>query len=345
MKAAIVHQKNEIRIDDVPRPRAGRGEIVVKVRASGICATDVKILSGVGIPAELPAILGHEVAGTIVELGGETDCEGLHIGQRVAVYPIAACGRCLYCLQGRNSLCLQEHGLGHGDDGGFAEYVKIPREIVRLGGVVDIGDMPFDLAAMIEPTSCCIAAAEQCGTKTGDTVVVVGAGPLGLLHTIVSTDLGAEVVCVDVNEGRLNKALKLGAKRVVNPNLEDTAAVVGELTGIGADVVIAAVGIPQVMERYLPLVRNGGVFNIFGGTPRGETMTVDPRWIHYGEIVLTGTFASSVSQFHRAHGFVEEHAREIEAVISTRCGLDDILAAVRRVQSGEGIKSVILFPE
>lgn len=345
MKAAVVHQKNEIRIDDVPRPRAGRGEIVVKVRASGICATDVKILSGVGIPAELPAILGHEVAGSVVDLGGETDYEGLHIGQRVAVYPIAACGRCLYCLQGRNSLCLQEHGLGHGDDGGFAEYVKIPREIVRLGGVVDIGDMPFDLATMIEPTSCCIAAAEQCGTKTGDTVVVVGAGPLGLLHTIVSTDLGAEVVCVDVNEGRLNKALKLGAKRVVNPNLEDTAAVVGELTGIGADVVIAAVGIPQVMERYLPLVRSGGVFNIFGGTPRGETMTVDPRWIHYGEIVLTGTFASSVSQFHRAHGFVEEHAREIEAVISTRCGLDDILAAVRRVQSGEGIKSVILFPE
>ncbi len=345
MKAAVVHQKNEIRIDDVPRPRAGRGEIVVKVRASGICATDVKILSGAGIPAELPAILGHEVAGTVVDLGGETDCAGLHIGQRVAVYPIAACGRCLYCLQGRNSLCLQEHGLGHGDDGGFAEYVKIPREIVRLGGVVDIGDMPFDLAAMIEPTSCCIAAAEQCGTNTGDTVVVVGAGPLGLLHTIVSTDLGAEVVCVDVNEGRLNKALKLGAKRVVNPNLEDTAAVVGELTGIGADVVIAAVGIPQVMERYLPLVRNGGVFNIFGGTPRGETMTVDPRWVHYGEIVLTGTFASSVSQFHRAHGFVEEHAREIEAVISTRCGLDDILAAVRRVLSGEGTKSVILFPE
>ena len=344
MKAAVVYRKNEILIAEVPRPAAGSGEVVVKVRASGICATDVKILSGAGIPAELPAILGHEVAGTIHELGPGAEEAGLRIGQRVTVYPIAACGECLYCLQGRNSLCLREHGLGHGDDGGFAEYVRIPAEVVRLGGVIDIGDMPFDLAAMTEPTSCCIAAAEQCGTKSGDTVVVVGAGPLGLLHTVVSKALGADVICVDVNEDRLAKAQDLGATRVVNREQEDAETVVRELTNVGADVVIAAVGLPHVIESYLPLVRNGGVFNIFGGTPRGEMMTVDPRWIHYGEIILTGTFASSVKQFHKAFGFVRERAEDIEAVISTRCGLDDILAAVQRVQSGQGTKSVLLFP-
>lgn len=345
MKAAVVYRKNEIRIAEVPRPRARSGEVVVKVRASGICATDVKILSGAGIPAQLPAILGHEVAGTVAELGAGAAEAGLRVGQRVAVYPIAACGQCFYCRQGRNSLCLQEHGLGHGDDGGFAEYVRIPAEVVGLGGVIDVGDMPFDLAAMIEPVSCCIAAADQCGTKAGDTVVVVGAGPLGLLHTVVSKALGAGVVCIDVNDDRLDKALSLGAKRVVNPEKEDAAEVVRDLTVVGADVVIAAVGIPQVMEGYLRLVRNGGVFNLFGGTPRGEMMTVDPRWIHYGEVILTGTFASSVNQFHRAFSFVGEHAQEVEAVISTRCGLDDILAAVRRVQTGEGTKSVLLFPE
>lgn len=345
MKAAVVYRKNEIRIAEVPRPRACGGEVIVKVRASGICATDVKILSGAGIPAELPAILGHEVAGTVAELGAGAREAGLHLGQRVAVYPIAACGQCYYCRQGRNSLCLHEHGLGHGDDGGFAEYVRIPAEVVALGGVIDVGDMPFDLAAMIEPVSCCIAAADQCGTKAGDTVVVVGAGPLGLLHTVVSKALGAYVLCIDLNEDRLARALSLGAERAVNPAKEDAAAVVRDLTVVGADVVIAAVGIPQVMESYLPLVRNGGVFNLFGGTPRGEMMTVDPRWIHYGEIILTGTFASSVNQFHRAFRFVGEHAQEIEAVISTRCGLDDILAAVRRVQTGEGTKSVLLFPE
>ena len=345
MKAAVVYRKNDIRIADVPRPRARSGEVVVKVRASGICATDVKILGGAGIPAELPAILGHEVAGTIAELGAGPGNTTLHVGQRVAVYPIAACGKCLYCRQGRNSLCLHEHGLGHGDDGGFAEYVRVPAEVVGLGGVIDIGDMPFDLAAMIEPVSCCIAAADQCGTKAGYTVVVVGAGPLGLLHTVVSKALGAHVVCIDLNEDRLARALSLGATNVINPEKEDAAAIVRVLTEVGADVVIAAVGVPQVMESYLPLVRNGGVFNVFGGTPRGEMMTVDPRWIHYGEIVLTGTFASSVRQFHRAFRFVRKHAEEVESVISTRCGLDDILAAVRRVQNGEGTKSVLLFPE
>ncbi len=343
MKAAVVYEKNDIRIAEVPRPQAGPGEIVVRVMASGICATDVKILGGAGIPAELPAILGHEVAGTIVELGAGTRESGLHAGQRVAVYPIAACGECFYCRQGRNSLCLHEHGLGHGDDGGFAEFVRVPAEIVRLGGVIDIGEMQFDLAAMIEPTSCCIAAAEQCKTKAGDTVVVVGAGPLGLLHTIVSKARGADVICVDVNEARLVTAQRVGALRVVNPNSEDTLAAVRELSELGADVVIAAVGVPKVMENYLPLVRNGGVFNIFGGTPRGEKMTVDPRWIHYGEIVLTGTFASSVQQFHRAFHFVTDHADDIEAVISTRCGLDDILGAVQRVQAGEGTKSILMF--
>jgi threonine dehydrogenase-like Zn-dependent dehydrogenase len=345
MKAAVVYGKNEIRIAEVPRPRAGKGEVVVKVRASGVCATDVKILGGAGTPAELPAILGHEVAGTVAELGAGAGETGLHVGQRVAVYPIAACGECLYCRRGRNSLCLHEHGLGHGDDGGFAEFVRIPAEIVALGGVIDVGDMPFDLAAMIEPVSCCLAAAEQCGTKAGDTVVVVGAGPLGLLHTAVSKALGARVVCIDMNEARLTRALRLGALKVVNPEKEDAAAVVRDLTEVGADVVIAAVGIPQVMESYLPLVRNGGVFNVFGGTPRGEMMTVDPRWIHYGEITLTGTFASSVKQFHKAFDFVGSRAEEIETVISTRCGLDDILAAVRRVQTGKGTKTVLQFPE
>lgn len=344
MKAAVVIRKNEIQIASVPMPRAAKGEVVVKVRASGICATDVKILSGAGIPADLPAVLGHEVAGTISEVGPGAEKYGLYLGQRVAVYPIAACGDCFYCNRGRNSLCLQEHGLGHGDDGGFAEFVRIPREIVRLGGVLDIGDLPFDLAAMIEPTSCCISAADQCNTKAGDTVVVVGAGPLGLLHTIVSKSIGAEVICIDVNERRLVKAKEVGAAHIVNPQREDALDAVRRITKVGADIVIAAVGAPQVMEGYFPLVRNGGAFNIFGGTPRGETIALDPRWIHYGEIVLTGTFASSVAQFRRAYQFVRDHIEMIEAVISTRCGLDDILEAVERVQTGEGLKSILQFP-
>jgi len=258
----------------------------------------------------------------------------LQIGQRVAVYPIAACGTCFYCEQGRNNLCIDEHGLGHGDDGGFAEYVRIPDRIVDLGGIVDIGDMAFDLAAMVEPVSCCIAAADQCGTKKGDTVIIVGCGPLGLLHTIVSKSLGAEVIVIDMNDARLEMAVSVGADVVLNPEACNVFDEVNVRSPLGADVVIAAVGIPKVIETYFPLV---------GGTPRGETMTLDPRWLHYGEIVLTGTFASSVHQFKRALPFVQEYADRVEKVISTRCGLDDILSAVERVKNGRGTKSIIMF--
>jgi threonine dehydrogenase-like Zn-dependent dehydrogenase len=341
LKAAVVYGENDIRIIDVPRPSPGLGEVLIKVCGSGVCATDVKILGGGSVPRKLPTILGHEVAGTIAALG--EGVSHLEIGQRVAVYPIAACGECFFCQQGRHSLCLDEHGLGHGDDGGFAEYVLISDRIVNLGGIINIGNMPFDLAAMIEPTSCCISAADQCGTQAGDAVVIIGCGPLGLLHTIVSKARGAHVCVVDVNEERLAIAQVVGADVALNPEEVEVVGEVHKLTGIGADVVIAAVGIPKVIESYFPLVRKAGVFNIFGGTPRGETVTLDPRWLHYGEIVLTGTFASSMDHFRRAHEFVREQAGLIYQVISTRCALDDILDAVERVKRGQGIKSVIMF--
>ncbi len=341
MKAAVVHGKDDIRLEEVPRPSSKDGEVVVRVRGSGVCATDVKILGGSSLPRELPTILGHEVAGLIEEVG--SDVTGLSVGQRVAVYPIAACGACFYCKLEKHNLCLEERGLGQGVNGGFAEYVLIPSRIVRLGGVVDIGDMPFPLAAMIEPTSCCIAAAEQCGTKAGDTVVVIGCGPLGLLHTIVSDARGARVIALDVNADRLALAKELGADVTINTSKVDAHAEVMFLTSVGADIVIAALGIPSLVEGYLPLVRSGGVFNIFGGTPRGETMVLDPRWLHYGEITLTGTFASALGHFSDALDFVADHGDRVSRVISTQCALDEILDAVERVKKGQGTKSIVTF--
>ncbi len=341
MKAAVVYGENDIRISEVPTPVPGAGQVLVKVKASGVCATDVKILGGSGLPKELPTILGHEVAGTIEAIGDGVT--GLMINQRIAVYPIAACGECFFCKQERYNLCLKPYGLGHGADGGFAEYVVIPAQIVRLKGIIDIKDMPFDLAAMIEPTSCCIAAAEQCGTKAGDTVLIIGTGPLGLLHTIVSKARGCRVIAVDMNEQRLATAKEVGADVTFNSEKDDVFKEVRSLTGIGADIVIAAVGIPAVIEMYLPLVRNGGVFNIFGGTPPGKTITLDPRWLHYGEIILTGTFAASLHQFKKAVSLVQDRAEDIDKVISVRCELDDILEAVERVKNGSALKSIIVF--
>ena len=341
MKAAVVYDKNDIRITEIPTPIPKPGQVLIKVKGSGVCATDVKILGGSGLPKELPTILGHEVAGTIDALG--EGVSGLEINQRVAVYPIAACGECFFCSRGRHSLCLKPYGLGHGADGGFAEYVIIPEQIVKLNGILDIDDMPFDIAAMIEPTSCCIAAAEQCETKFGDNVLIIGCGPLGLLHTIVSKAKGARVIAMDMNEERLVKAKEIGADITLNPDKVDVFETVRDLTHIGADIVIAAVGATEVVEKFLPLVRNGGVFNIFGGTPKGKTINLDPRWLHYGEIVLTGTFAASLAHFRSAYEFVRENIDVVSKVISVRCELDDILDAVERVKNGTALKSIIMF--
>jgi threonine dehydrogenase-like Zn-dependent dehydrogenase len=305
MKAAVVYDANDIRITEIPTPTPGPGQVLIKVKGSGVCATDVKILGGSGLPQELPTILGHEVAGTIDALG--EGVSGLEINQRVAVYPIAACG------------------------------------VVKLEGILDIDDMPFDIAAMIEPTSSCIAAAEQCWTTTGDTVLIIGCGPLGLLHTIVSKAEGARVIALDINEERLVKAKEIGADITLNPDKVNIFEEVRNLTHIGADVVIAAVGSVEVVEKFLPLVRDGGVFNIFGGTPKGETINLDPRWLHYGEIILTGTFAASLDHFRSAYAFIRENVEIVSKVISVRCELADILNAVERVKKGTALKSIIMF--
>jgi len=341
VKASVVYGVNDIRVLEVPTPRAGPGEVLLRVRSCGICATDVKILGGSGLPKNLPTILGHEAAG-IVEALGE-GVSGPEIGQRVAVYPIAACGDCFFCRQGRYPLCLEPYGLAHGADGGFAEYLLVPKQIVRLGGIVDIGSLPFDLAAMIEPFSCCLSAAGQCATKAGDNVLIIGCGPLGLMHIIVSKALGARVIALDVNEDRLRWASQLGADATLNPEKSDVFREVRSLTQVGADIVIAAIGATGAIEQYLPLVRNGGVFNIFGGTPKGETIRLDPRWLHYGEIVLTGTFAASLNHFKKSLDFVRTNAAAVSKVISATCDLDGIPAAVEQVRTGAALKTILML--
>ena len=341
MRAAVVHGADDIRIEEISTPVPSTGEVLVRVRGSGVCATDVKILGGNGLPKHLPTILGHEIAGTIEKIA--PGVAGLKEGERVAVYPIAACGKCFFCESGKHSLCVKPYGLAHGADGGFAEFVAVPEQIVRLGGIIGIGDMAFDLAAMIEPVSCCLSAADTCGTSKGQNVVIVGCGPLGQLHIIVSKALGARVIAADPISNRLDQAKQVGADFTVNPTEVDATEQIRKLTGLGADVVIAAVGIAKVVEQSMLYVRNGGVVNIFGGTPSGETIVVDPRLIHYGEVTLTGTFAASLPQFKRAFTFVSEHADAVRSLISERCALDGLLDAVQVIKRGTGRKTILTF--
>lgn len=343
MKAAVVHGKGDIRIEEYPTPSAGPGEVVVRTRVSGICATDIKTLLGQGLPKDLPTILGHEVVGEIAEIGGGVD--GIRVGDRVAVYPIAVCGSCDFCRRGRHNLCEHEFGLAHGIDGGFAEFVRLPKEIVRIGGVVRIPDhLPFEKAVLAEPLSCVYASLTACNVEPGGVVVVLGAGPMGLMHLKMAKWAGARVISVDPLDHRLRTAEAMGADVCLNPNAVDPVEEIGKITGgRGAEAVIASLGIPSVIERNLKLTRKGGTFNIFGGPPAGQAISVDPRWLHYGEIRLTGTFAASPAHFRECLDLIIRGEITVEDLISDRFDLDHFLEAVERARNQTMIRGIVVF--
>ncbi|PLX86092.1 MAG: zinc-binding alcohol dehydrogenase [Desulfuromonas sp.] len=343
MKAAVVHGKGDIRVEEYPTPTAGPGEMIVKVKASGICATDIKTLLGQGLPKDLPTILGHEAVGEVFELGAGVS--GYAPGERVAVYPIAVCGECDYCKKGRHNLCDKEFGLGHGIEGGFAEYVRLPKEIVNAGGVVKIPDsLSFEKAVMAEPLSCGLAALRANRVQAGDTVLIVGAGPMGLIHLKFSKWAGARVIVADLLDRRLEVARQMGADLCINSGQADLKAELDKATGgAGAEVVITSLGIPAVIEESLKLVRKGGTFNIFGGPPAGQPITVDPRWLHYEEIVLTGSFAATPDDFRKTVEMIASGEIEVEDLISDRFTLDSMLDAVERAKNQEMIRGIVLF--
>ncbi len=344
MKAAVVHGKGDIRIEEYATPSAGEGEILLRSRLSGICATDVKTLLGQGLPKDLPTILGHEVVGEIAEIGAGVS--GYGIGDRVAVYPIAVCGECTFCRRGRHSLCEREFGLAHGIEGGFAEFVRLPKEIVNIGGVVKLpDDLPFEKAVLAEPLSCVLASLQACGVQPESTVLILGAGPMGLMHVKMCKCAGARVIAVDLLDSRLETAGKMGADFCLNPESVDHIAEIKKITdGKGADTVVASLGVPRVIEDHLKLTRNGGTFNIFGGPPAGQMISVDPRWLHYCEIRLTGTFASSPDQFRECVKRIANGDVQVDGLISDRFPLDRFLDAVEKAKEQTMIRGVVTFP-
>ncbi len=343
MKAAVVHGKGDIRIEEYATPAAAEGEIVVRTKMCGICATDVKTLLGQGLPKDLPTILGHEVVGEIAEIGkGVT---GHEVGDRVAVYPIAVCGECHFCRRGRHSLCEHEFGLAHGIEGGFAEFVRLPKQIVDIGGVVKLPeDLSFDKAVLAEPLSCVYASLKACRVEPESTVLILGAGPMGLMHVKMAKWAGARVIAVDLLDRRLETAKRMGADFCLNPESVNHSDEITKITeGKGADAVIASLGVPQVIEENLKRTRKGGTFNIFGGPPAGRMISVDPRWLHYCEIQLTGTFASSPDQFRECVGLIHSGAVEVEDLISDRFEIDRFLDAVEQAKRQSMIRGVVVF--
>jgi len=344
VKAARLYGAKDLRVEEVEKPRISQNEILVRVKTAMICASDIRSYNYGDGRMKLPRILGHEIAGDVVEIGSNVKAY-FNLGMRVTLNPNIFCGRCVFCITGRHELCDERRALGFDVDGGFAEYLLIPLESVRTGAICEIPEnLSYEEAALVEPISCCLHAQTLVKVGAGDTVTIIGAGPMGIMHTIVAKALGASNVIVsEIIESRLQTAADFGADVAVNPAKDDLISKVLEVTeGRGADVAIVAVGSQSALEQAFGLVSRGGRVSFFAGLPKGkENVTLNANLIHYKETLASGSFASTPYEFYKTLHLVAAGRLDVKALITHRFGLGNAVQAFETALSGTGLKICI----
>lgn len=343
MKAAMLKGIEDLHYGDYPAPRPGPDDLLLRVRACAVCATDVKIYHHGHRLIKFPRITGHEVTGEVLEAGEKV--AGFRPGDRVQVAAAVPCGYCWYCLRGAQSMCENLTAVGYHYNGGFAQQMLVPGRLLRNACVNIIPPgISFREAALAEPLACAVNGQEISHVAFGETVLVIGAGPIGCLHVQLARIRGAaRVLLADVDGQRLAAAAFTGADRLVNPGEEDLPAAVREANdGRLADQVIVAAGSPAAQVAALSAVASRGTVNLFGGLPKDRpTVTLDTNIIHYGECRLVGTHGSAPR--HNTQALAVLAARTIDArpYISEVFPLADIRRALDAAEARRGLKVIV----
>jgi len=345
MKAVRFYAPGKIKLEDVDIPKIGPGDILVKVKAALTCGTDVKMYKRGHPKVKPPMILGHEFAGIVAETGEEADNQ-FRVGDKVAVANSAPCNSCFFCKIGKHNLCerLLETLIGFSVDGAFAEYIRVPAPIVRQNTYRISDDIPFEEAALLEPLACAINGNDTANIKLGDVVVIIGSGPIGLIHLQLAKIKGSsKVIVTDLREERLKIAAMLGADVVIDASKEDQLCRVKELTGgLGADVVIEAVGLPQTWELAVKMTRKAGTTLFFGGCPPGAKITLDTERIHYEDLTLKGIFHHTPLSVLKAYRLISSGKFDGKPLITDRMSLSELEKALQKMGRGECIKVAIM---
>ncbi len=345
MLAAVYHGPLDLRVEEVPTPTTGPGEMLLRAASASICGTDLRIYHGDHrkYPAGTVRIPGHEVVGRIAEVGDGV--EGFCTGQKVFVAPNMGCGHCRQCISGNNNLCANYEAIGVTLDGGFAQYMRIPAKAVLQGDVLPIREeIDPAAAALIEPFACVVRGPNALSIQPGDAVLVMGAGPIGIMHAKLARLRGAaRVIVSEPVMQRREQAKELGADRVVNPTEEDLAQVVAEESeGRGADAVIVAAPAHAAQEAALQLAAIGGRINFFGGLPKGRsTIQFDSNIVHYKELVVTGTTACSTGDCVQAAEILNSGRIDLAPLVTHRFPLAEAAAGFEAAESGNALKVVL----
>ena len=325
MKAALIRRPYSLDIVDVDVPSVKPGEALVKVHACGVCGTDIHIYEGVMPWARLPLIPGHELSGVVVEVGEAVS--SLEPGDKVAVDPNITCGVCRYCRRGRRNLCPNLEAIGVTTSGGFAEYVVAP--VSQLYKVPK--GLSLEEAAFAEPVSCCVHGFTRLSIQPGDDVLIIGAGPIGLIHLQLAKRCGAgKVVVAEVNEKRLKLASELGADLTVNPSEERLSERVRLfLSGKGVEAAIDAAGGSAPLDLALSCLDPGGRLLVFGVASEKDLWKIKPYDLYKRELTIIGSFINPY-EMDGALNLLASGAVDVKPLISHVIGLDSLEKALKR---------------
>ena len=338
MKAAMYYGIGDVRFEEVDIPEIGPGELLIKVGTALTCGTDVKTYKR-GHPVlikQIPSLFGHEYAGTIEAVG--EGVEDFKVGMRVVATNSAPCGDCFYCKRDMPNLCaeLKDNLV----NGAFAEYIRVPKAVVRWNTHQIPDSLSFRDAALTEPLACVVHGIEESNIKLGDTVVVIGAGPIGQMLIMLAKKTGAStVIASDLAELRRDIALKAGADIVIDPSKEDAVErVKGETGGRGADVVIEAVGIRQTWEQAVAMTRDAGTTVLFGGAASGTQFELDTGRFHYGQLTIKGVFHLKPKHVESALKLIIAGDINTDLLISHEMPVEKIGEALEMMGAGKTMK-------
>jgi L-iditol 2-dehydrogenase len=343
MRAAVLEDLDRLVVKEVPDPQIGPGEVLVRVRACAVCGSDVRIYHHGNPRVKPPQILGHEIAGDVIAVGAGV--EKFKPGDRVATAADVPCGVCEYCRDGMGNNCAINYALGYQFQGGFAELLPLNQITVNYGPVHHIPDgMSYETATLAEPLACCLNGLERSFLKPGESVLIIGAGPAGILLAEAARALGATlVILAQRSRRRLELAREFRADAFIASDEQDTIQAVMELTGgRGVDIAITACASPEAQEQALAAVRPRGRVNYFGGLARGSRpISLDSNVIHYKECYIHGAHGSVPRQHRVALELLARGRVKVDGLITHRFPLEQIAEAFAAQEQRLGLKAVV----
>jgi L-iditol 2-dehydrogenase len=345
VKAAFLIGPRTIEIRDVSDPIAPDDGLVLQTKACGVCGSDLRRWREGPSAGVSPGVQGHELAGVVTAVGNKV--KDFLVGDRLAVAPDVHCGDCYYCGRGLFNLCtgLQLLGITPGWDGGFAEQVMLPSQLLRNGIVHRIPDnLSFEAGALAETLSSVLASHDKCRILPDETVVVMGAGPIGCLHLVVARSRGAKVIVSQTSPKRRELVARFSPDAVIDAASQDVVAEVRRWTGgLGADVVICANGVAATQTQAVEMARRGGRIVLFGGLPKADPMVrLNSNLIHYGELTLVGAFSYHPGFHEAALQMLARHEINENAFVTRKFPLSRIGDAFQTASSGAELKVMVI---